>query len=449
MKPKETLSPNGDASIQLGGDVSTRVSANAKTSVSTKVGTNVATNFKSGVLATVLLASALLIATPIFGVDRADAGGMGPLLLQSGAKVSVVRPDANSAVTFTANRAMSSFDGSFVGSTSVTGQGADGAKTLLEVHDPWTGDLAWKHEIPGEWRIEAISANGAQVVLGDPSISPDAAAVPKGRAVTRLMLVGDGVGLKEFNLPGNFVAEAFMAQGGGIALIEHLPPINPKRYRVRPLMFFGGDQALLKPLGGLKTALKQTLPRPEEMEGQRLNQSWNGAGDSLYTLYDADGYGGNPEGVFVHALDLKTGEARCLDVPSDIAAGKGKGKVLYLDGDKVVVVGTKGIVRMNARTGEVEHKVRVQTKAVGALFAQADALYLSDGRSLLQYQVSTLKKTRSFAFKSAIVAGTIEGQMPPIVLDESGSIWYATASLILRGKFTDRLGRDATVIVRY
>jgi hypothetical protein len=166
-------------------------------------------------------------------------------------------------------------------------------------------------------------------------------------------------------------------------------------------------------------------------------------------LYDAAGYGDNSEGVFVHALDLKTGEARCLDVPSDIAAGKGKGKVLYLDGDKVVVVGTKGIVRMNARTGEVEHKVRVQTKAVGALFAQADALYLSDGKSLLQYQVATLKKTRSFAFKSTIVAGTIEGQMPPIVLDESGSIWYATASLILRGKFTDRLGGDATVIVRY
>jgi hypothetical protein len=60
-----------------------------------------------------------------------------------------------------------------------------------------------------------------------------------------------------------------------------------------------------------------------------------------------------------------------------------------------------------------------------------------------------LKKTRSFTFKSTIVAGTIEGQMPPIVLDESGSIWYATASLILRGKLTDPLGTDATVIVRY
>jgi hypothetical protein len=441
MKPKETLSPNGDASIQLGGDVSTRVNANIRT--------NIKTNVRSGMLAAVLLALALLMATPIFGVDRADAGGMGPLLLQSGVKVSVVRPDANSAVTFTANKAMASFDGSFVGSSSVTGQGADGAKTLLDVHDPWTGDLAWKQEIPGEWRIEAISANGAQVVLGDPSISPDAAAVPKGRAVTRLLLVGNAVGLKEFNLPGNFVAEAFMAQGGGIALIEHLPPMNPKRYRVRPLVFFGGDQVLLKPLGGLKAGLQQTVPKPEEMEGQRLNQSWNGAGDSVYTLYDADGYGGNTEGVFVHALDLKTGEARCLDVPSDIAAGKGKGKVLYLDGDKVVVVGTTGIVRMNARTGEVEHKVRVQTKAIGALFAQADALYLSDGSSLLQYQVSTLKKTRSFTFKSTIVAGTIEGQMPPIVLDESGLIWYATASLILRGKFTDRLGNDATVIVRY
>ena len=285
--------------------------------------------------------------------------------------------------------------------------------------------------------------------MGDPSISPDAAAVPKGRAVTRLMLVGDGVGLKEFVLPGNFVAEAFMAQGGGVALIEHLPPLDPQRYRVRPLVFFGGDQALLKPLGGLKAGLKQTVQRPEEMEGQRLNQSWNGTGDSLYTLYDAAGYGDNSESVFVHALDLKTGEARCLDVPSDIAAGTGKGKVVYLDGDRVVVVGRKGIVRMNARTGEVEQKIRVQTKAVGALFAQADALYLSDGKSLLRYQVSTLKRLSSTAFRSPIVAGTIDDQMPPIVLDEAGSIWYSVPSPILRGKFTERLLRDATVVVRY
>ncbi len=400
-------------------------------------------------LTSALLASALLVGTAQMGVDRADAGGMGPLLLQSGANVSVVRPDENSAVTFMANNAMSSFDGSFVGSTSAVGQGTDGVKTLLEVRDPWTAALVWKHEVAGEWRIEAISANGAQVVLGDPSISPDAAAVPKGRAITRLMLVGDGVGLKEFVLPGNFVAEAFMAQGGGVALIEHLPPLDPQRYRVRPLVFFGGDQALLKPLGGLKAGLKQTVQRPEEMEGQRLNQSWNGTGDSLYTLYDAAGYGDNSESVFVHALDLKTGEARCLDVPSDIAAGTGKGKVVYLDGDRVVVVGRKGIARMNARTGEVEQKVRVQTKAVGALFAQADALYLSDGKSLLRYQVSTLKRLSSTAFKSPIVAGTIDGQMPPIVLDEGGSIWYSVPSPILRGKFTERLLQDATVVVRY
>jgi hypothetical protein len=240
MNAKETLSPNGlkfahsGPKVRVGGAVH-RAHVHAKSRIG-----------RRGPLALVMLCVSFL-----FGAQRAGAGGMGPLLLQSGANATVVRPDANSAVTFTAKNAMASFDGSFVASTSVKKTG-DSATTLLEVRDPWTGNLAWKHEIPAEWRIEAISANGGQVVLGDPSISPDAAAVPKGRAVTRLLLVGNGVGLKEFNLPGNFVAEAFMAQGGGIALIEHLPPMNPKRYRVRPLVFFGRDQALLKPLGGLK-----------------------------------------------------------------------------------------------------------------------------------------------------------------------------------------------------
>ena len=389
-----------------------------------------------------------LVATALFGfqltrMERAEAGGMSPLLLQAGGKVTVVRPDEKSAVTFSSDsseNALLNFDGKLVATTKP----GPNQSTVLEIRDPWTATLVWTQTVPGEWRAEAISSDGRHVVLGDPSLSPDAQSVPKGRTTTRFSLVGEGVGSQMLTLPGNFVAEAFLANGAGVALLEHLPPLNPRTYRVRPLGFYGGEQALLLPIGGLKTGLKGD-PATEQMQGVRLNQTWNERGDGLYTLYDSTGYP-EGEGVFVHALDLTSGLARCLDVPSDIDAGLGKGKVIFTGTQKLVVVGRKGIVRMNTQTGAIEQKVRVQTKSVGALFSRPDKVYVSDKQTLLEYQVSTLRKLNSMKFKAPIVAGTINGQMPPIVLDSTGSIWYAAGSPILRGAFPTAPAKDAVLL---
>ena len=159
----------------------------------------------------------------------AGAGGMAPLLLQAGGSVTVVRPDEKSVVTFSSaasENAMLNFDGKFVATTK---PGAN-QTTVLEIRDPWTAKMSWTQSVPGDWRVEAISSDGRQVVLGDPSISPHAASVPKGRTSTDLLLAGDGMGSKKITLPGNFVAEAFLANGAGVALIEHLPPMNPSTY---------------------------------------------------------------------------------------------------------------------------------------------------------------------------------------------------------------------------
>jgi hypothetical protein len=393
-------------------------------------------------------AGLLLVVLALFGLmipnmKRAEAGGMAPLLLHAGGIVSVVRPDEKSVVTFSsdsAENAMLSFDGKFVATTKP----GSNQSTVLEIRDPWTAKTVWTQTVPGNWRVEAVSSDARQVVLGDPTISLNAANVPRGRTTTSLLLVGDGVGYKQITLPGNFVAEAFLANGGGVALIEHLPPTNPVTYRVRPLGFYGDEQALLRPIGGLKTGLRGD-PQTEEMQGTRLNQTWNDRGDALYTLYDSTGYA-RGEGVFVHALDLVTGLARCLDVPSDIDAGVGKGKVVFTGTHKLIVVGRKGIVRMNVQSGAIEQKLRVQTKEVGALFSQADKFYVSDQRTLLEYQVSTLRKLNTMKFDVPIVTGTIRGQMPPIVVDAKGSIWYAINDPVLRGAFPAAPTKDAVLV---
>jgi hypothetical protein len=378
-------------------------------------------------------------------MQQAQAGGMAPLLLQADGQITVVRPDENSAVTFStvaSEHALASLDGKLVATTKP----GPNETTILEIRDPWTATTNWTQTIPGSLRVEAISGDGRNIVLGDANISATAASVPKGRTTTRLVLVGEGVGHKVVTLPGNFVAEAFLSKGQGVALIEHLPPTDPKSYRVRPLSFYGGEQALLRPIGGLKAGLTGT-PRTEQMQGVRLNQTWNNTGDGLYTLYDSTDYP-HGEGVFVHALDLTTGLARCLDVPSDIEAGVGKGKVVFTGTGKLIVAGRKGIVRMDIKTGAVEQKLRVQMKSVGALFSQADKAYVSDGRTLHEYQVSTLKKLNSKTFTSPIVAGTIEGQMPPIVVDAKGAIWYVTNDPILRGTYKGPIANDVEVIAQ-
>jgi hypothetical protein len=379
------------------------------------------------------------------GIEPVAAGGMSPVLLHSGGEVTVIHPDEKSAVTFAVDaseNAVLNFDGSFVATTKTGSE----QTTVLEVRDPWTAKMVWTQTVPGNWRVEAVSFDARHVVLGDPTISVAAANVPKGRTTTSLLLVGEGVGHKQVTLPGNFVAEAFLSSGGGVALIEHLPPMNPATYRVRPLGFYGNQQALLRPLGGLKTGLRGD-PQTEQMQGVRLNQTWNERGDGLYTLYDSSEYP-KGEGVFVHALDLTTGLARCLDVPSDIDAGKGKGKVIFTGTGKLVVMGRKGMVRMDARTGVIEQKLRVRMSSIGALFSQADKVYVSDQKTLLEYQVSTLRKLGVTKFKAPIVAGTINGQMPPIVVDAKGSIWYAISNPVLRGTINRPVSNDALMLAQ-
>ncbi len=64
--------------------------------------------------------------------------------------------------------------------------------------------------------------------------------------------------------------------------------------------------------------------------------------------------------------------------------------MIFTGTGKLVVMGRKGMVRMDATTGVIEQKLRVQMKNVGALFSRADKVYVSDQKTLFEYQVSTL-----------------------------------------------------------
>ena len=382
-----------------------------------------------------------LIAT-VWEPAAVRAGGMPSVFVNDAHGLTVIEPDEKSRVIYEEQRALTNFDGGF----TATVKTARAGKTTIEVRDTWTGSLVWSTEAAGTWRPEAVANDGNQVLLGDPSIGATALEVPSGRAATALLLVRKDLGAQKIDLDGNFVAEAFFANGQGAALVEFLPPLRPTAYRVRPLDFLGDSTALRSQLGNQKLVTR-SADGIEKMQGVRLNHSWDRSGKALYTLYDASSYLHRPS-VFVHALDLVSATAHCLDVPAEIDAGSGKGRVVWLQGGKLVVIGARGIARMDAATGAVEQVVRTRFAGVPVAFGRRDQVWIGVGRRLEERRTSDLTHVRTFTMKSGVSAGVAIDNIPPIVLDTRGRVWYVTDAPILRGSFGRPIaGGDPTFLV--
>ncbi len=383
-----------------------------------------------------------------------SAGAMPALLISLGNRIVTVEPDSKSLDGKSSDSksvdsksvdskskvrfdriGLSNFDGSFVVTTRVANR-----KTSINVWNPWTGVLVWKTERVGTWRAQAISNDGTQVVLGDPNVSPTIYDVPSGRTTTSFLFIERGQPERAVNVEGNLVAEAFQADGGAVALIDYIPPLAPRQYRIRPYGFDVGVEG--SPVGGRKT-----VSQPEVMEGVRINHSWDATGRALYTLYDASKYSdseGVPEGVFVHALNLENSTARCLDVPKEIDAGEGKGRVVSLPNGKLIVVGRQGMVRIDSLSGRVEQVVHTPMKKTSALFGNGQRFFVGSGRTLTEYAIADLIRLSERTMTNEIASGTLFDYLPPIVVDVSGKIWYVTDSPILRGQlpFTPSAGSE-------
>lgn len=196
----------------------------------------------------------------------------------------------------------------------------------LRSYEPGTGALLADEPVDGR-QIKAISTR--MIAVGPP---------PGPRRRTRITLVGEN-GTRAVELDGNLDPEAFSSDGRAMYLLDHLPPEQPDRYRVRMYDLDAGK------IGPLQTRDKrQVLPgTEEEMRGQGRQAVLDPAANVLYTLYThqddhlhtRDLVAGRDQSpgvhAFVHVLNLDQRWAYCLDLPAPFGLGPPEAHTIALD----------------------------------------------------------------------------------------------------------------------
>jgi hypothetical protein len=142
------------------------------------------------------------------------------------------------------------------------------------------------------------------------------------------------------DLAGDYSFDALSPDGTRLYLVHYQSLTDPTRYEVRAWDLLN----------------ERLLPDPvvdptevdEEMRGFPITRTTTADGRFAYTLYDGGG-----KAPFVHALDTKLGQARCIDL--DMLSGRqdlyGLRLRLSLGGTRLTVVnGTHEVVSVDTRT---------------------------------------------------------------------------------------------------
>jgi hypothetical protein len=162
------------------------------------------------------------------------------------------------------------------------------------------------NEIRGTFTIPAVaydgsadglSADGRTLVLIEPRV-----AFPRERTTLAVVDARRLRVVRRITLPGDFSFDAISPHARTLFLIQYISPQDPTRYHVRAYDLSTGT---LSP----KLVVD---PREHEdaMRGSPLTRAASPGGRFAFTLYD--GAGRTP---FVHALDTRTRQARCIDLP--------------------------------------------------------------------------------------------------------------------------------------
>jgi hypothetical protein len=158
-----------------------------------------------------------------------------------------------------------------------------------------TGRALRTFTVPGRWRVAGVSPQGRWLVLSDRRYRPL-------RTEIGLLDASSGLLVQQFRLRGNFEVETVSPDGRRLFLIQHLREDGAPRYLVR-LYDLGTRRLQSEPLRGGKDRV---------MAGY----AWSGVaspdGRWLLTLY----LNTLRSNAFIHALDLKKGIPRCIDLPS-------------------------------------------------------------------------------------------------------------------------------------
>jgi len=181
-----------------------------------------------------------------------------------------------------------------------------GRNTIVARTGTAGGRVLRHNEIQGTFTIPAVaydgsadglSADGRTLVLIEPRV-----AFPRERTTLAVVDARRLRVVHRITLRGDFSFDAISPQGRTLFLIQYISPQDPTRYHVRAYDL-------------VSDTLRPRLvvdPREHEdtMRGSPLTRATGPGGRWAYTLYD--GAGGTP---FVHALDTRTRQARCVDLP--------------------------------------------------------------------------------------------------------------------------------------
>ena len=260
------------------------------------------------------------------------------VLVAAGATLG--RLGSNGAVRYLASPGVLSPDGRTVATTTVSASTGDGDRTTLRLLDGGTGATRATGTLPGALvpslvgpqYVVLVAAADVQAVTAPGTVAP-------GRSTTRLVLADATTGAlaHEWNLPGNFVPEAFSPVLGAVVVIEYLPAMAPTSYRVRTVdARIGGIS--------LPAAWQDKSPTVDEvMTASGRTHVLSPSGEVLYTLYRSTADSVDPGHAFIHTLGLDFARVFCLDLPDEIGFADHAGAVgVAPDGTVVYAVNSAG-----------------------------------------------------------------------------------------------------------
>ena len=268
------------------------------------------------------------------------------------------------------------------------------ALTLIARYDVGTGRRFDTFQVPGTWRLAAVSPTGRWAALSR-----------RGEATTRVSLVdlGRRKQIAVARLRGNFEVETISTRGDRLFLIQHL---DLRRYLVR-LYDFRSRRLASEPLRGGADRL---------MAGYAWSGIASRDGRWLLTLY----LDSARNHAFVHALDLVRTSPRCIDLPSArgfaqlrqysltlvpagdrlIAANPALGVVAEVDLTQLRVVKR---ARFTPATGGEAAARRGRASLFAAISRNGRTLYFSNGRLLWAYDAAYARVRGPYATGREIV----------------------------------------------
>lgn len=258
----------------------------------------------------------------------------------------------------------------------------------------------------------AVSESGRLVALAAADRPAQDNYLAPGRARSTIVVTDTSGGSepRTYNLPGNFLPEAFSADGSHLFLVEYLPPAAPDRYRVRQLDLASG--AVVGVLGPLK------VPLDEQMRGVGRMQVLDRPRAALHTLYRTIG----TNRAFVHTLQLTEMWAHCVVLPEPVGAG-GDATAIALAPDGALYAWDAGAgVLAVVDPGELLVRRTVPIRGTSP-FPSADStaavvvandgtVYASSGSQIFEVDGGTLAERASWKTPGAVtsLAVTADGQ---------------------------------------